>query len=71
MSRIPEQNGDPISPLFNTNPATGGDIATSEGVRRWVLEGLAQGATHTIVWCDTYDYTDYEEHVMPDQDVGQ
>ena len=42
---------------------------TREDIRSWLREGKAQGATHTIVVCDSYDYLDYPVHVMPGHDV--
>ena len=42
---------------------------TREEIRTWLKEGKAQGATHTIVVCDTFDYEDYPVHVMPGRDV--
>lgn len=42
---------------------------TREEIRAWLSEGKAQGATHTIVVCDTYDYEDYPVHVMPGEDA--
>jgi len=45
-------------------------MATSkEDITGWIKEGQAQGATHLIVVCDTYDWEDYPVYVMPDQDV--
>lgn len=38
-------------------------------IRRWVEEGKEQGATHTIIVCDSFDYEDYPVHVMPGEDV--
>lgn len=42
---------------------------TREMIRAWLKEGKEQGATHTIIVCDTFDYGDYPVHVMPGQDV--
>ena len=42
---------------------------TREEIRTWLKEGKAQGATHTIIVCDTFDHEDYPAHVLPGQDV--
>lgn len=42
---------------------------TQSEIRRWLAEGKAKGATHTIIVCDTFDHEDYPVHVMPDDDV--
>lgn len=44
----------------------GTSVATLSG---WFDEGVAQGATHMVVVCDTYDWTDYPVYVTVDQDV--
>jgi hypothetical protein len=45
-------------------------MATSrEDIRGWLKEGKKQGATHTIVVCDTFDHEDYPVHVKPGEDV--
>lgn len=44
---------------------------TQEEIRAWLLEGKAQGATHTIIVCDTFDYEDYPVHVMPERTPGR
>ncbi len=38
-------------------------------IREWLNEGLAQGATHVIIVCDTFDYDDYPVYVMSGQDA--
>ena len=35
----------------------------------WFKCGVAQGATHMIVVCDTFDYHDFPVYVTPDQNV--
>lgn len=40
-----------------------------EEIREWLERGKAQGATHMIVVCDTFDYEDYPVFVMPGEDV--
>ena len=37
-------------------------------IDKWFDEGIAQGATHMLVVCDTYDHDDYPVYVMPGQD---
>lgn len=44
-------------------------MTTKDEIRAWVLEGKAQGATHTIIACDTFDHEDYPVHVMPGEDA--
>ena len=34
-------------------------MTTRAEVARWFDEGVAQGATHMIVVCDTFDWEDY------------
>ena len=33
--------------------------ASKEDISRWFEEGIASGATHVIVVCDTFDHEDY------------
>jgi len=42
---------------------------TKETIRGWLKSGKAEGATHTLIVCDTYDHEDYPVHVMPGEDV--
>lgn len=42
---------------------------TREDLRTWLAQGKEQGATHTIIVCDTFDYEDYPVHVMPGEDA--
>ena len=42
---------------------------TKEDIRAWLNEAKEAGATHLIVACDTFDWTDYPISVMPEQDV--
>jgi hypothetical protein len=37
----------------------------------WIEQGKTKGATHTIIVCDTFDYTDYPVHVMPNEDINE
>lgn len=41
---------------------------TQADIRGWLEQGKANGATHVIVACDTFDYEDYPVNVMPGQD---
>jgi hypothetical protein len=43
--------------------------ASKTDISEWFDRGLAQGATHMIIVCDTYDYEDYPKYVLPGQDV--
>lgn len=40
-------------------------------VGRWTKQGRTIGATHLIVVCDEFDYTNYPVYVMPDDDVDK
>lgn len=42
---------------------------TRDEIREWLERGKAQGATHMIVVCDTYDHEDYPVFVMPGEDA--
>lgn len=45
-------------------------MATSKlTISNWFDEGIAEGATHMIVVCDTYDYEDYPVFVKAGQDA--
>lgn len=39
-----------------------------EDLSGWFDDGVAQQATHMIVVCDTFDYTDFPVYVRPDED---
>jgi hypothetical protein len=43
--------------------------ATQQDIRRWLADGKAKGATHVIVACDTFGWSDYPIFVMPEQDA--
>lgn len=44
-------------------------MSTSKAdIRRWLERGKGHGATHMIVVCDTFDWTDYPVYVKPGQD---
>ncbi len=44
---------------------------TREDLREWVEKGQAEGATHMIVMCDTFDHDDYPVYVKKDEDVRE
>jgi hypothetical protein len=46
-------------------------MTSKDDIRRWFKQGVADGATHMIVVCDTYDYDDYPVYVAADQDVRE
>lgn len=45
--------------------------ATRNDIAGWLREARAQGATHMIVVCDTFDWDDFPVFVMPDEDVRE
>ena len=45
--------------------------ATRNDIKRWLAEARAQGATHMIVVCDTYDWEDFPVYVRPEEDVRE
>lgn len=38
-------------------------------ISQWFDQGVAKGATHMVVVCDTYDHEDYPVYVLPTEDV--
>ena len=44
---------------------------TKEDIKRWLKLGKEKGATHLIVVCDSFDYTDYPVYVMSHEDVHE
>lgn len=58
-------------PARSTEHSDGGEIVTRHGVVEWLHTAVEKGASHLIVACDTFDYTDYPIYVMPEQDVHQ
>lgn len=42
-------------------------MTSRDEIREWLKSGIAQGATHVLVACDTFDYSDYPIFVMPDE----
>ncbi len=45
--------------------------ATQEDIRGWLMRGKDKGATHVIIVCDTFDWTDYAVYVMPGKSVAK
>jgi len=43
--------------------------ATRDEIAAWFDRGVALGATHMIVVCDTFSYEDYPVFVKPEEDV--
>ncbi len=46
-------------------------MTTKQDIREWLEEGQEQGATHVIVMCDTFDWSDYPVFVSPDEKVRE
>ena len=46
-------------------------VTTQDTIRRWLLEGKEEGATHVIVACDTFDWSDYPVYVQPGEQVEE
>jgi len=45
-------------------------MATSkQDIREWLERGKAEGATHVIVVCDTFDHEDYPVFVKPGENI--
>lgn len=44
-------------------------MTSRETIAGWFDAGVAKGATHMLVLCDTFDWTDFPTYVMPDQNV--
>jgi len=44
--------------------------ATFQDIQGWFRKGVAKGATHMIVACDSYDYTNYPVYVQPGTQVA-
>lgn len=42
---------------------------TQQDIRSWLERGKDKGATHVLVVCDTFDWSDYPVFVMPGQDA--
>jgi hypothetical protein len=46
-------------------------MTTLNQIQQWIDIGKAKFATHMIVVCDTFDYTDYPVYVMDNEDVNE
>lgn len=44
---------------------------SAEVLAQWFDHGVADGATHMIVVCDTYDWDDYPVYVTPTEDARE
>ena len=45
-------------------------MATSqEDIKRWLETAKEKGATHVVVVCDTFDWSNYPVYVMPGRDA--
>lgn len=44
---------------------------TRQEIERWFDRGVAQGATHLVVVCDTYDWGDYPVYVTANESVHE
>lgn len=42
---------------------------TKEDIRDWLQRGLDRGATHVIIRCDTFDWSDYPEWAFDESDA--
>ena len=42
---------------------------TQDDIRGWLERGKARGASHMLVVCDTFDWSDYPVFVMPGEDA--
>ena len=42
-----------------------------DDIKEWLERGKEEGATHVIVFCDTYDYDDYPVMVQPGEDARE
>jgi hypothetical protein len=42
---------------------------TREDITSWLHRGREKGATHVLVVCDTFDWSDYPVFVMPGEDA--
>jgi hypothetical protein len=45
-----------------------GQSTTRETILTWLTRGQERGATHMIVVCDTFDWSDYPVYVHPGSD---
>jgi hypothetical protein len=42
--------------------------ASREDISKWFDEGVAKGATHMCIICDTFDHEDFPRYVMAGSD---
>lgn len=47
------------------------EIYSLQDIEKSIAEGKGKGATHVIIVCDRFDYTDYHRFVMPGQTVEE
>lgn len=45
--------------------------ATREEIHHWLVNAQQEKATHVIIACDTFDWTDYPVSVLLDQQVEE
>jgi hypothetical protein len=45
--------------------------ATREKIHHWLIQAQQEQATHVIIACDTFDWTDYPVSVSQDQQVEE
>lgn len=45
------------------------NVTTKADIRRWLEQGKGQGATHMVVLCDTYDWSDYPVYVTSETEA--
>lgn len=43
-------------------------MTKTEDLSRWFDDGVRQRATHMVVVCDTFDWSDYPVYVKPGED---
>jgi hypothetical protein len=46
-------------------------VTTQDTIRTWLHDGRGRGATHVIVGCETFDWTDYPVYVLSDMDIHE
>jgi hypothetical protein len=46
-------------------------MTTREQIQEWLTEGKRRKATHLVVVCDDFDYTDYPVYVHSTQNVRE
>ena len=43
--------------------------ATKQDIEQWVNDGIAAGASHVIIVCDTFNHDNFPVNVQPGEDV--